>query len=443
MSREIQLTEQILDLVEGRAEAEVLASTGNLALTRFANSFIHQNVAEEGEAVSLRVAVDGRAASSKTTSTGDDSLAAFVDAALETASMQPVDDEWAGVTPPAAPPAIEHADDATYDASPGARADLVKSFVDAGNGMLAAGYCQTEGRSVAFANSAGQAVSGRTTSAIIDGIHQTGTSAGSGHAASVAIGDLDGAAVGALAAQRAIDSAPPLDAEPGEYEVILAPEAVATLAVFLGFYGFNGKMLSEGQSFVEVGSQQFDGRFQMWDDVTDRRAMGVPFDTEGTSKARLDLVVDGVTSGVAHNRKTAKKLGVASTGNNIPGSEGWGPVPTNVFVGGGDRPVDRLIEGVERGLYVSTFNYCRILDPKTMVVTGLTRNGTFMIENGRITGAVANMRFTQSFVDALGEGTILGLGNDARFADSEFAPGIMYVPTMHLTSWNFTGGAEG
>jgi predicted Zn-dependent protease len=246
-----------------------------------------------------------------------------------------------------------------------------------------------------------------------------------------------------LAARRAIDSAAALDVTPGEYEVVLAPEAVATVAVFLGFYGFNGKMLSEGQSFVELGEQQFDKRFQMWDDATDPRAMGVLFDTEGTPKGHLDLVVDGVTSGVAHNRKTAKKSGVVSTGNNITGSETWGPIPTNVFVGGGDESVDELVAGVERGIYVSAFNYCRILDPKTMVVTGLTRNGTFLIENGRITAAVSNMRFTQSLVEALSEGRILGIGDDARFADSEFAPGIMFVPTMYVRSWNFTGGAEG
>jgi len=102
-----------------------------------------------------------------------------------------------------------------------------------------------------------------------------------------------------------------------------------------------------------------------------------------------------------------------------------------------------MISRVERGIYVATFNYCRVLDPKTLVVTGLTRNGTFLIEDGRITGAVANMRFTQSFVEALGAGTILGIGDDGRFADSEFGPGITFVPTMHLASWNFTGGAEG
>ncbi len=443
MTRATELTERVLELIGDRAEAEVVASNGNLALTRFANSFIHQNVAEDGEAVSLRVALDGRVASARTTTTTPDSLGAFVEAALETAALQPVDEDWPGLALPAAVSPVVHVDNATYDAEPAARADLVKAFVDAGNGMLAAGYCQTEGRTEAFANSAGQSVSGRHSSAIIDGIHQTGTSAGGAHAASVAIGDLDGAAVGELAARRAIDSAAPFDAKPGEYEVILAPEAVATTAVFLGFYGLNGKMLSEGQSFVDLGTRQFDEHFQMWDDVTDPRAMGVPFDTEGTPKGHLDLVVDGVTRGVAHNRKTAKKLGVASTGNNLPGAESWGPIPTNVFVGGEDSAPDELIAGVERGIYVSMFNYCRILDPKTMVVTGLTRNGTFMIENGKITDAVTNMRFTQSFVDALGDGAILGLGNDARFADSEFAPGIMYVPTMRLGSWNFTGGAEG
>ena len=443
MSRAVELTEQVLELVGGRAEAEVAASTGNLALTRFANSFIHQNVAEDGATVSLRVALDGRVASTQTTVTTPESLEAFVEAALDTAVLQPVDEDWPGLAPEAAVADVAHIDEATYDAAPAARASLVKDFVDAGDGLLAAGYCQTEGRTEAFANSAGQSASGRHSSAIIDGIHQTGTSAGCAHAASVAIGDLDGAAVGELAAKRAVDSAVPFDTKPGEYEVILAPEAVATIAVFLGFYGFNGKMLSEGQSFVDLGTRQFDEQFQMWDDVTDSRAMGVAFDTEGTPKGHLDLVVDGVTRGVAHNRKTAKKAGVASTGNNVPGAEGWGPIPTNVFVGGGDQSVDKLIASVERGIYVSTFNYCRILDPKTMVVTGLTRNGTFMIENGRITDAVTNLRFTQSFVDCFSEGKILGLGDDARFADSEFAPGIMYVPTMRLGSWNFTGGAEG
>jgi len=443
MNRAAELAERVLSLVGDRAEAEVVTSHGNLSLTRFANSFIHQNVAEEGDTVSLRVAVDRRVASATTTSTEPDALAAFVDGALETAALQPVDEDWPGVGGPEEIPDVEHVDDDTYDALPAARAELVKAFVDAGDGMLAAGYCQTEGETVAFANTAGRFAQRRDSVAILDGIHQTGTSAGSGHATSAAIGDLDGAAVGSLAAQRAIDSASPFDAKPGVYEVILAPEAVATVVMFLAFYGFNGKMVSEGQSFAEIGSQQFDRRFSMWDDATDARAVGVPFDTEGTAKRRLELVSNGVTKAIAHNRRTARKAGTVSTGHHFPGAEGVGPVATNIFVAGGDRSVDELIADVERGIYVSTFNYCRILDPKTMVATGLTRNGTFMIENGRISGAVTNLRFTQSFFGALGPDRLLGVADDARFADGELGPRFTYVPTLRLAAWNFTGGAEG
>ena len=144
-----------------------------------------------------------------------------------------------------------------------------------------------------------------------------------------------------------------------------------------------------------------------------------------------------------HSRRTAAKVGAESTGHALQGAESWGPFAWNLFVDGGTSSVDALVAGVERGIYVSTFNYCRVLDPKSLVVTGLTRNGTFMIENGTITDPVSNLRFTQSFVDALGPGSVGGIGDDARFADSEFGATFVHAPSMHLRSWNFTGGADG
>ena len=137
------------------------------------------------------------------------------------------------------------------------------------------------------------------------------------------------------------------------------------------------------------------------------------------------------------------KAGVASTGHGMPANWIYGPLPTNLRLAEGTEAVDDMIAGVDRGLYVATFNYCRVLDPKTQVVTGLTRNGTFMIENGAITGAVTNLRFTQSFVAALGPDRVLGVGGDARFADSEFGPGLVWAPTLRLAGWSFTGGAAG
>ena len=443
MTRHEELVEATLALIAGRADAEVYTDVGTSSLTRFANSFIHQNVSEDAVEVALKVAIDGRVSSSTTTDTTPEGLAAFVDAVIETAAQQPVDHEWPGIGDPADYAIVDHWDEATADADPVDRALAVKAFVDAGDGMLAAGFCQTESRGHAFGNSDGVRVSGRFTTAAIDGIQQSPTSAGSGHAAGSKIGALGAGTVGALATQRARDGARPFDAKPGEYEVVLSPECVSTIGIFLNAYGFNAKTAQEGMSFAELGSQQFDESVSIWDDATDQRALYVPFDVEGTPKRRTDLVMGGVTRSLLHSRRTAAKAGVASTGHAVPGGDVFGPFAMNMFIDGGASSVDALISDVERGIYVSTFNYCRVLDPKSLVVTGLTRNGTFMIENGRITGALTNLRFTQSFISALGPGNVLGIGDDARFADSEFGPLLVHAPSMRLASWNFTGGAEG
>ncbi len=443
MTRHGDLADQTIALVAGRADAEVYTDVGRSSLTRFANSFIHQNVSEDASEVTLRVAVDGRVSSSTTTVTSPDGLAAFVDATLATAGEQPVDEEWPGIGEPVDIAAVDHWDPATAQADPTERALAVKAFVDAGEGLRAAGFCQTESRGHAYGNTNGVRADGRFTTAVIDGIHQSATSAGSGHAAGSRLGSLDAAAVGARAAIRARDSVNPFDTKPGEYEVVLSPECVATLGVFLNAYGFNAKTAQEGMSFAEPGSQQFDSSIDIWDDATDPRALFVPFDVEGTPKRRTSLVSHGVTRSLVHSRRTAAKAGVESTGHAVPGGEVFGPFAVNMFIGGGDSSVESLISSVERGIYVSTFNYCRVLDPKSLVVTGLTRNGTFMIENGKITDAVTNMRFTQSFIGALAPGNVQAIADDARFADSEFGPLLVHAPSMRLTSWNFTGGADG
>ena len=443
MTHAPDLVQATLDRVGSDADAEVYVDLGSTALTRFANSFIHQNVAETAAEVTLRVARDGRVASSSTTVTTPDALDGFVAATIGSVGDQPVDREWPGMGGPASYADVDHWDAATADADPVERATLVKAFVDAGEGLLGAGYCQTEARHHAYGNTEGRYASGRFTTAIVDGIHQTSRSAGSGHAAGAALSDLDASAVGRLAASRARNSVDPFDAKPGEYEVVLSPECVASIAVFLDAYGFNAKAVEEGMSFVEPGGVPFDRSIDIWDDATDPRALYVPFDVEGTPKERVDLVVGGATTGLLHSRRTAHAAGTESTGNAAAGADQFGPFGWNVFVGGGPSSVDELIAGVDRGIYVSTFNYCRVLDPKTLVVTGLTRNGTFMIENGRITDAVTNLRFTQSFVEALAEGRVLGIGDDGRFADSEFGPTFIHAPSMRLASWRFTGGSAG
>jgi predicted Zn-dependent protease len=438
--------DRVVELVRSRAagaEVEATVTRGLEALTRFATSFIHQNVAETRSHVSLRVALDGRVATVYLDGpTTEDRLARFVDSVLEAASARPVDPDWPGIAPVSAAPDVEHWDDETAAATPDDRAGRVQAFVAAGDGLETAGSCSTSVRHVAFANSAGQRLTGRSTLAALDGIARTATSDGSGRAAAVAIGDLDGRAVGDRAARKARESADPVDLEPGRYEVILEPQPVSNVLQFLFVHGFSARPVEEGRSFVRLGEAQFDRAITLHDDVGDPDSWGLPFDIEGTPKRRLDVVRAGVTSAVLHNRRTATKAGTESTAHAIEGGEAFGGLPSNPVLDAGDRTADELVEGVGRGLLVTDFWYTRILDPRTQVVTGLTRNGVWLIEGGRIARPVRNLRFTQSFLEALGPGAVRAIGRDRALTPGGY-DGVYLVPSLHLATWNFTGGAKG
>ena len=434
---------RVLDLVPSGFDCEVVVTSGSNALTRFANSFIHQNMADDTTSVSITLIWNGRVSTSSGTASPA-TLADFVERAAEATRVAPINPEWPGLAPQTDIPPTLPAPESTASASPSDRAELVSEFVRAGEGMRAAGYCSTSSTTVVYANSEGHLASGEAASAVLDGIQQTPTSAGSGHAASRDLEAIDALAVGSVAVDRAGRSESSIQIEPAEYEVVLAPEAVATLALFLGVYGFNGKATNDGQSFLRVGDRQFDDAFELIDDGLDERSMKLRFDPEGTPKRRLLLIEGGVTRNVAYDRREAAKAGTESTGHSIKlFGQNIGPIPTDLFVTPGDSTPEDLIGGVQRGLYVSTFNYVRILDPRTTVATGLTRNGTFLIEGGELTDAVSDLRFTQSFAGAVAPGRVLGVGSDARFADSEFGPTIAHVPSLRLAGWRFTGGAAG
>lgn len=441
--------ERVLDLVRARAataDAEVRVATGVEALTRFANSFIHQNVAEGVSSVALRVALDGHvAATSLDGPPTDATLSRLVDGAIEAARVRPIDPDWPGPAEPDAPPAVDHWDDATAAAGPDERARRVADFVAAGDGLETAGFCTTGALSVAFANTRGQSLRGRATSAAIAGIARTPTADGGAQAASVGLAALDGRALGSEAARRAREASDPTDLEPGGYEVVLGPQAIANVLEFLAIYGFNGRAVEEGRSFVRLGEGQFDPSIALLDDATDPEQLGIAFDVEGTPKRPVELVRGGVTAAVLHTRRTARRAGagIRSTGSAEPGGEGWGALPGNLVLVPGDRSDDQLVAGVGRGVLVTDFHYTRVLDPRTIVVTGLTRNGAWLVEDGRITRPVRNLRFTQSYVDGLGPGHVRAIGRDRTLLAGEWDSTSALVPSVHLASWHFTGNARG
>jgi predicted Zn-dependent protease len=444
------LAARVLELVGGRADAAVMVTQTRQGLTRFANSFVHQNVVDEHLEVSLQLSAAGHPASAVTYRSDDDALLALVDRTVYSASLRPLDPEWPGLSPAAGLiGAVDvHYDPLTADAGPNERAESVAAFVGATGGLIAAGFCETRVDERFFANSAGQAVASRCTTAAFDGICRGNGSDGVASTYSSRLAAIDAAALGATAADRAVRGSNPRDLPARTYEVVLEPRAVAYLMDFYSVYAFNGRAVNENRSFLSPGEDQLDPALSIWDDATDPRHIGPTFDNEGTPKSYTPLVDAGVVVNVCHDRRTAARAGAgtSSTGHAVPGGEAAGAFATNLFLGasnGGGRPFEALVAEVEHGLLVSDFWYTRVLDPKTLVVTGLTRNGVFLIERGEIGPAVANLRFTQSYASALAPGKVLGIGSDATLESAAGAVrmGGTYVPSLRLAGWHFTGTA--
>ncbi len=454
MTGELGIAQQVLELVRpSGAQAEVAVDGRSVGLTRFANSSIHQNVADTTVSVRLRLHLEGRTATGATALTSPDGLRDLVGRTIAASRLCPPDPGWPGLTPPAPLTGDGYYDEATAAASPDQRAGRVVEFVSAVRGLPAAGFCSTEERTGALANSAGQAVTGRTTQAAMDAIASLDGAAGVARISAGQLSDIDGVELGVRAAAKARAAADPIELPAGRYEVVLEPAAVVDLLDNLAFFGFNGKALAERRSFVALGEQQFDPAITLASQGPEAGGSSWPYDTEGTPKRRLVLVEWGVSRAVAHDRRTAAKAGAASTGHAHPASVTWGPAPDSLSLAHSAAPpayamdlessVAELTSRVERGLLVSDFWYTRVLDPKTLVVTGLTRNGVWLIEQGRITRAVRNFRFTQSYPQALGPGAVLGVGAHAASLVSNWDASRASVPALRLASWNFTGTASG
>jgi predicted Zn-dependent protease len=466
-----QLAATVLELVARSApgaEAEVVVRRDDLALTRFANSHIHQNVADASVTVRLRLFVDGRTAAGSTTRTDPGGLRALVDRTLAAARLTPPDPRWPGLAPPAPPAGAGTVDEAVVSAGPVDRADLVRAFVDAAGGLTTAGFCSTRYTTTTFANTAGQVAQGAGTEAVLDGVARLGGADGVARNSAARLSALDGAVLGARAAAKARAGADPVELPPGRFEVVLEPTAVFDVVQALGMYGFNGRAVNERRSFARVGQAQLDPSVSLVDDPVGPDAVGLPFDVEGTPKRRLALVSAGVTVAVAHDRRTGAEIGAPSTGHAVLDNDNRsGPQPANLrlcaadqegepAVTGGDggrvsdvdgpaadSEVARLVAGVDRGVLVTDHWYTRVLDPRTLVMTGLTRNGVWLIESGQIVRPVRNMRFTQSYPEALGPGAVLGIGRHGVRLASRYEVSSTVVPALRLASWNFTGGASG
>jgi predicted Zn-dependent protease len=438
------LAERALGYAEeaGATEAEALVSADDARLTRFANSEIHQNVAETDAEINLRFVVGRRVGVASSNRIDEEGLRRLAETAGAIARNSEELADWGGLPEPTMIAEIPGAfAQATADATPELRADGVRAVIEAADsaGVVSSGSFATAAEVIAVANSKGiRASQRRTTSQLLTVAMAPDGGSGYAESAAVDVSDIDAAAIGREAADKARSTGNPVSVEPGEWPVVLEEYAVVDILSMLGYMGFSALAVQEERSFAEPGRRVGSDLVTIVDDGMDPATMPMAFDYEGVAKQRVPLVEGGVCREVVYDAQTAARAGRTSTGHGLPAPNPYGPFPLNMAMAGGSATRDELIGGLERGLLVTRFHYTNPVHPKLAIVTGMTRDGTFLVEGGRIVGPVRNLRFTQSYLEALA-GTS-AVSRDRRTLRGDF--GGVVVPAIRVDSWTFTGATE-
>ena len=429
-------------LRQGVTEAEALVMAEDSALTRFANSEIHQNVAETNIVINLRVVVGRRVGVASSGRTDEEGLRRLAENAAAICRVVEELDDWGGLPGPTeSQPVAAGYSPATAQASPEFRADAVRAVIGAADsaGVIAYGSFATSLESTAVANSKGVRAAGtRTTSQLITVSMGPGGGTGYGESAAVDATTIDAAAIGREAADKARATTDPIALEPGDYPVVLEEYAVVDLLDMLGYLGFSALAVQEDRSFFEAGKRIGSDLVTITDDGHDPAGLPIWFDYEGVAKQCVDLIEAGICRGLVYDAQTAARAGVQSTGHGLPAPNPHGPFPLNMVMAAGTASRDELIGGLDRGLLVTRFHYTNPVHPKLAIVTGMTRDGTFLVEGGRIVGPIRNLRFTQSYLAALAG--VSAVARERRTLKG-FLGGVV-VPAVRIDDWTFTGTTE-
>jgi len=442
-------------------EVEVLFSGGRFALTRFANNTIHQNVEDENHIVSVRTVFGGRTARATTNKFEDESLRRVVESSEVLAKVQhpdpdllPMPDsrEAAGETGEAPVttrvlPSRHFAQTAAI--TPQLRADGVKKIVDIAqkHNLTTAGIFSSAESVEGTFNSRGLSNWHTQTLAEVSITMLGSDSSGWQKANSPDATNLDPLGLAETAAMKAADSAHPVEIPAGKYTVILEPAAVLDIVGFM-FWDYSGMAILDQRSFLtgRIGSQLFGENITIWDDVAHPMQTGCPFDGEGMRRLSLPLVENGVAKRVVYARATAERMKrsefkdkagpIAPTGHGFPLPNETGEMPLNIVFATPQNPqtLSEMIASTERGVLVTRLWYIREVDPYEKMLTGMTRDGTFLIESGRVRSGVRNFRFNQSLIHMLSN--VEAMSVPRRSCGEESFD--MVVPAMKIRDFNFT-----
>ena len=431
-----RIAEKIFKLSDAD-ETEVEIGMVSDALTRFANNTIHQNVAEQVLNVSVRTVLDGRTARATTNKTDDESLRRVVDTSKTLARSQPRNPDLLPMPGPQKYGKVSRYFENTAHATPADRARAVARVAEMAekNKQTAAGIFTTGVTQSAIANTRGLFASHRQTRAEFSITILESDSSGWAKANSPDLAQIDPQALARSASEKSAASRKPTEVPPGRWTVILEPSAVLDLVGQL-FYDFAGTAMADQRSCFNkrMGKKILGDNITLRDDVFHPLQSGAPYDGEGIPRQKILLVEKGVPTNLVYSRATAKKMKAKPTGHGFSLPNDMGEAPMNLVFGGGDSSVDDMVRSTGRGILVTRMWYIREVDPYEKVLTGMTRDGTFLVEDGKIAGGIRNFRFNQGILEMLSN--VEMLGPSVRAAGEESFE--MVVPPMKARNFNFS-----
>ena len=418
-------------------ETEVEIGAVTDALTRFANNTIHQNVAEQSLVVSVRTVLDGRTARATTNKTDDDSLRRVVETSKSLARSQPRNPDPLPMPGPQKYQKVARYFENTAHATPADRARAVArvAVLAEKSKQTAAGIFSTGVMQSAIANTRGLFATHRQTRAEFSITILEPDSSGWAKANSPDLGQIDPDAMARSASEKSAASRNPAEVAPGRWTVILEPSAALDLVGFL-FYDFAGTAMADQRSCFtkRMGKRLLGENVSIADDAYHPLQSGAPFDGEGIPRRKVLLVDKGVPKNLVYARSTAKKMKAKPTGHGFSLPNDMGEAPMNLVFSGGKSSVDEMVRSTDRGILVTRVWYIRDVDPYEKVLTGMTRDGTFLVQDGKIAGGVRNFRFNQGGLEMLSNVEMMGPA--VRSAGEESFD--MVVPAMKVRNFHFS-----
>ncbi len=413
---------------------------------RFASDAIHQDIAQESIAVTVKVINDKRIGIASTDTADAESLKRCRKAALTLAKLSPQRKDIAPLPSKHRVRERTHASAATAGYSPKASVESLKNLmrICQGAGASLAGASMTGEDEFAVVNSSGVSCYSASTVSGVKLVTLYRELSGYASAVHHDVTELNPEEVLKRSLMQSLRPEAPLTLPIGSYDVILEPEAVSYLIIWLGYTAFGAKSFEERSSFLagHMGERLMDPHITLYDDGTDPEVLGIPFDFEGTPKKKVLLIDRGKAIGIVYDTTYGARFGQASTGHALSPDDTEGPMPLHLCMSPGTQSTEELIRSCERGLLIPRFHYVNgLLNPREALMTGLTREGAWLIENGRPTRPLRTLRFTQSIVDALNH--VAGISKERRLiADPSQEIGCTLMPALYLKQFHFTGQSQ-